>query len=63
MAGEKKHEKRPKARTGFLTRIVLLLLLVATRVLGAPLSSAVSWGIGRLFFLAEWGARIAGGLV
>ena len=28
MAGEKKHEKRLKARTGFLTRIVLLLLLV-----------------------------------
>ncbi|MCI5753466.1 MAG: site-2 protease family protein [Clostridiales bacterium] len=42
--------------------MLLLLLLVATRVLGAPLSSAVSWGIGRLFFLAEWGARIAGGL-
>ena len=28
MAGGKKHEKRQKTRTGLLTRIVLLLLLV-----------------------------------
>ena len=42
--------------------MLLLLLLVATKALGAPLSAAVSWGIDHLFFLAQWGVRITGGL-
>ena len=54
MAGEKKHETRPTARTGFLTRIVLLLLLVMQqldanimnpKILGTTLDISRFWVI------------------
>ncbi len=35
--------------------MILLLVLVATRVLGSPLSTATQWVFGKLFFLAEGG--------
>ncbi|MBQ3276027.1 MAG: site-2 protease family protein [Oscillospiraceae bacterium] len=35
--------------------MILLLVLVATRVLGSPLSTATGWVFDKLFFLAEGG--------
>ena len=35
--------------------LILLLVLVATRVLGSPLSTATGWVFDKLFFLAEGG--------
>ena len=34
--------------------MILMLLLVATGVLGRPLSTACSWVFSKLFFIAEW---------
>ena len=42
--------------------MILLLVLVATRVLGAPLSSATGWVFKKLFILAEWGFDFYGKL-
>ncbi len=42
--------------------MILLLVLVATRVLGAPLSSATGWVFKKLFILAEWGFDLYGKL-
>ena len=35
--------------------MILLLVLVATKVLGSPLSTATGWVFDKLFFLAESG--------
>ena len=42
--------------------MLLLLLLVWTNVLGAPLSSVTRWVFGKLFFLSEGGFRLYGWL-
>jgi len=34
--------------------MILLLVLVATRILGSPLSTATGWAFDRLFPIAEW---------
>lgn len=38
--------------------MILLLVLVATRKLGAPLTAATGWVFDRLFFVAEWGFEL-----
>ena len=38
--------------------MILLLVLVATRKLGAPLTTATGWVFDRLFFVAEWGFEL-----
>ena len=39
--------------------MILLFALVATGVLGSPLSTAVEWVFGKLFFIAEGGFRLS----
>ena len=39
--------------------MIALLLLMATDILGSPLSSVTGWVYDRLFLLAEWGFELA----
>ena len=41
--------------------MILLLILVATRILGSPLSAATSWAFDRLFPIAEWSFHLIKG--
>lgn len=38
--------------------MIVLLIVVATGILGSPLSAATSWAFDKLFILADWGFNI-----